>query len=464
MTLQNIWQTRYELLAKDLEEPTTTLNIERHFPFNSLEYAYSDQINLYKEPWSTVCKVEKKDLISGSPFERSKFRPEGYSCWDSIIALPVSKFRTQEPYKNSKVIKAVRQKNPKGLASTWVTPFELKVPDSGTLTIKLPKTGDSWNLLEYIHVMTHMRYDRLFSESKPDYDFGFMSKQFHKMMAEVLVALLFDLPIVLNDPDTILPGGLNVYIDFNEREHVMMVPAMREPPKPDKILSGIFVTTRSHPMPYGFITKSLQFTANDRWCCLPTTFTIVGWEGLDFIAHQALVKSEYGKEYFYGVHPDDLLPISWLKQYIDGAKESFTGVQLTDLWGSKEFEAQINRVRALPCSYCMSLDMKTIDVPEKPRGRIRRGTHRAAIYWDDYVKDLKKIALIALSAAKRFSLAGELVLFRNRKERIKNHKKAINSWTEKRIYNVSMSKMTKGRKITKKAREIVERLGYEGST
>jgi hypothetical protein len=328
---------RYKLLTTgpgNICNPAAS-NVAKYAPFQSDDYAHARVLGDLASPeWKHAFDTDPYALLHPNPFELSQYRISNldqdsaksvyrFRCWDSAIAIPACGIRAPEPKPfgsvqivrrtneqwNGEALPAILHTGPLGKDGALLRPRGRHIFD-----LTATRKDFAWDLLEMAHVMGHQH-----DEFTPDVHTR--NKALHnsascmqRAITEIVFAIMYGLPVDVGTDR--LPGAPNTYFgtdlkcttDF--RKPVLRLPwKTNDAPRPDTTLSIALSTVFIQPHPHGFTTNTGECDADDIWCCMPSIVAVVGWEGIDFITHQALGYNPFSSKRrgHYTVPADDLL-------------------------------------------------------------------------------------------------------------------------------------------------------------
>lgn len=244
--------------------------------------------------------------------------------------------------------------------------------------------ADGWQLLEAAHVLTHFDGDHRVVRDPPMKHVRFsLAKYFHRSLSELAVSLVLGLPLDVRDRrlsdagDSRLPFGLNTAPSTNILDPVLGVPF--EGPGSlviDRTTGTVCCGLHIAPPPHEFWKAEHPAHELDRWSCLPTLVTLVGWETPDILTHSSLAtyRSSRSRPLFFARHAHDLMPVEYLVQYINlsrglrGLPEDLPGFQhVRDWMKTPEYRQALKRTPPFPCAHCMALNSGSPATPRRPR-------------------------------------------------------------------------------------------------
>lgn len=436
-------QLRYDLLIKKdggINTPAAP-SICPRAPFDTLDYPYANRLGSLDSPeWRTLFRTKPEHIIAGNPYAQSTQR-NGFACWDTAIAVPACDIRSDK-------ITSLNQLSPTRNVNTFwtneVTPSLRTVGAiSGDGKISRPRIAgysvdykalDYYELIETAHVLAHIRGDEQKIGKKTHYAQSFTDRHMVQAIAEMTVALLFNLPINVsrywkNNGEPNLPYGIKVTATTNYQEPMLIIPWKGDKaPAFDETVMIVHTAVHVEPYPYGFITGSNKYNINDRWCCMPALVTIVGIECIDYITHQNVVV--VGHEPCYVTHYLDLLPPAYLANVISlgeqvyGKAQSSIEMTQVDTWvNSRYFDNAFMETPPLPCRECLLHNRAAEGKPIRPEVRPPK-TLKKDNPWYKYEQDIKKLLRIIRNAVTLDLLRffGSKCVRENLRERARRYK------------------------------------------
>ena len=438
--------------------PCTDKLVYPYAPYSDSNYWQRKRIGIDGAPWKTIHNVKPVKLIDPDPFMPSKYRENGYNCWDAAIGIAATASRSSKiippqhlmanklcnTYWSQKLQPAINNVGP-SLESDYVRRAE------DTYIVDFTRIPNGWFYLEIAHALTHKELDNRYSNDKWHKERPETSHTFCKWVAKIAVAYAYGLPLCTNKafypklqeadfPDV----GLSVYVSKTYDNPVNSIPINKdEALLVDKTLAAVNVGIFSEPHPYGFITGTLDSTPQDRWCCMPTLAVISGWDTVENICHQPFVsRVPYGRTpVCYGIHPMDLMGPDLLWGYLQlwrmhrAAEQkptlpdtNYTCVYLDSVLNTKMFEELYLYSPPLPCKYCMTWNYKTERKPERPDGRAPTAAkelkNKNMWMWRLYYRDVQAVEDIIERAVLRY----ETTLYKSRSAAERLRRKRKKNW------------------------------------
>ena len=438
--------------------------VSKYWPFTNSEYHYTPQLgHINNYPWDKLLAMDPKKLIHPNPFELSQLRrrKDGTPCfriWDSTVAIPACSYRTNRPM-DVKDIAPVRRNNTFWLqtilpALQRVGPLGMNgdiVRTSGRYILDFTRMEHKygWKLMEAAHVLAHLRADDKAEHRKYATVMGRTSGRFMEAVSEITAAMFYDLPMdvtnkmtgTVAEPDTYFLTELKS--SSKTRIGAIKLPCLNnEAPRFDRTLSVMLVNILIEPPPLGFITGGMTWQEHDRWTGMPTLAIIAGWEGIDYITHQALGETP-GSPIDYVVPCVDLLDPDSYWYYLWLARQAVkpSGEPLfedprvaaarpdsrwryIDEWiESPEYAKLLAQTPPLPCKSCMQINTAAEGAPKRPRGRRPANKDEASKEWLAWFKAEDDIYGIAKNAIESYETLwyGGANAMRTRRARKKAH-------------------------------------------
>ena len=383
------------------------------YPFSSSDYPYYDISSkalqqlatcrpetLFDGSLSTLSDLRSKPSdYEGLPPEASKYK---FQVWDSAMGIPACAIRRAgerhpskiKPFRNCNtrwfqaLLPAMLHVGPIGKNKSQVRPEGRFIFDLSKLEPHLAHL-----LLEIAHVIAHRRGDYHREARSYAVGVGRTAGHLRGIMAEIVIALLFDLPIDVSarnfkrpaEPD--LPYGLEVKTTTHFHSPVMRIPCIKpETTRFDETLGIALVSVYIEPVPYGYIRHSGETTNLDCWSCMPTIFALCGWEGVDVITHsdvgryedspvswymraEDLLEPETLWNYFFDMsqttRPDGkpLFPYPWEIANVQGGRWWY----IMDWIHTPEYQVLLAQTPPFPCKMCMSFNPDAKGSPKIPR-------------------------------------------------------------------------------------------------
>ena len=442
-------------------------NICKFAPFDHADYYYGNKIgSLINPKWQKLLTMTPSELIEPDPFKQSEYR-NGLKCWDAAIAIPACSLRSNRieslkqvgtirninNYWTNEVVMALRKVGP-------LQPGKLLRP-SASFMVDLVSIEDGWTILEAAHVLAHVRGDFEKVKPKPRRPINYY---FKRTLAELIVSLIFDLPIRIgnyrnkNTGSSDLPYGIYINVtDSFATPYVRIACKNKNALMPDDVIAVIQVALHIEPYPYGFTSGTLNYDLNDRWACLPTIINIVGFEIVDYILHQNIVTSNKQPEYV--MHHLDLLPPNFINNYIALGKQhgefkpdNIEWFKFEDWLDSESFRLLKAATPPLPCMDCLMHNYMSEGKPNKPKGWLPKQIKKNSA-WDRYTKDIKGIFNLIRSATRmyeaQFLKGGLKSLKLEWKIRSNNWKARLKNLKRTELLESALVKTKEGKQLTK---------------
>jgi hypothetical protein len=435
--------------------PATDRHVVDHAPFMTSHYPHAVAMGDILGPdWCKVLDSDPRDLIDPNPFTDSRFREGGKQVWDAAVGIPACEHRISEIVSMSRT-PALRNCNRYWQdvalpALSFVGPLgsgqEILRPTAPYM-IDFTELDEGWMYLEAAHVLAHMRGDTKRMSKNPGIVPSSTLGKFQSAVAEIAVALIYDMPLYIGLHDEGRPAtpdfedmGLEVKSSSSFGLPMLRAPwANREALRFDETLGVVSVAVFMEPHPYGYTTGTLKHSAHDKWCCMPTIAMVTGWETSDIITHQPLVSGKPENPDYpicYGTHPMDLMPPDLLWAYLAlgmrkrkrALRVDATHMYVNDWIMSPQFEEEWFRTPSFPCKGCMGWNHKTEGRPRKPPGflpprhKVKSGSPEALYY-----KEVDLVHGIVENAVKDF----EALYYSNRAVRNRVRAARKRGWNAK---------------------------------
>lgn len=466
-------------------------------PFTYSKYVYAGRMGyLGDEPWLTIVKQDPASLLVDNPFEPSKYRRPGLAIWDSVVGIKACRRRnpyaaiglreipitsTNNQYWDKKLCPAINRIGPLGPNGTILRPEDEYIID-------LTKMGEmGYRIRLAAHALAHMHGDKIDAErSSKKKVITRLTGFIEQFTAELVTAYIYGLPfntalrLDIRNDCSFKQYGINVKTSTQFENPVLKVPWNNNGALAfDETLAVLNVAIFIEPHPFGWTTRTMQYTNKDHWCCSPTIVMITGWELVDFITHQPLVSSNpdnHAIPVCYGVHPLDLMGPDQFWSYLAmanterGAPKYTAELRDVEEWlYSDDFTKLINTYPPLPCGLqCMTINDRAEGAPVRPRDLrpFKKGTDKVLeSAWDRYDKECKSLKKVMLEpAVKNY----EAIFYGNRREsllrrrtQIDNYKRVRRVVDEQRIWHTALMKIKEGKDLN--ARELRVKAQYEAS-
>lgn len=455
------------------------------YPFVSNRYIHQQLIgDMSLEPWTTVRKVPRVDLFAHNPFELSDFRQDDnrncFKMWDFICSTPsprkwiqnITRISNMPHSRNESnrywydvLLPAMGMVGPIGEDNKILRPVDRYIFDLKTIS-------DGWELLEAAHVLAHLNADVTHTGRWYAHERAPTQRQVWDKLAEIAVALTFNLPI---DTGKRVPGmpciphyGLEIKSSNVFGNPCLQVPVSSlDAPPPDKTLAVVCTGVFIEPHPYGVMLGLDEYKLIDRWACMPSAVVIAGWELMDIISKQPLISVNPGnskKPVHYGMRAGDLLPPDSLRVYLELARRTVhIGEVVCDKrhrlvreWlASDEYHQIMMGMPPLPCRQCLCINRRAEGAPQRPSGRPPKTLdrkdpkHDKWLRFDDALTLIHKIgtkAAVAFEGTTTFENRAQCIL--QRKQRKRNHQARLDDMKEDAWYKKMCIKHHKGKDLT----------------
>lgn len=466
--------------------PSSDLLVVEYAPFCSQDYPYYKRIgSLSADPWHTILGQRPTDLVDPNPFAPSRFRDEGYQVWDAAIGVPACQhrvsrvismrdtpiLRNHNRHWNDIVGPALLRVGPLGENKKLLRPTASWIFD-------LTEMDDGWWILEAAHALAHLRGDTKNSTRYWAKGLSKVGPHIQAYVAEIIVALAYDLPLDVGPRDQGKPAepdfpcyGIEVKSSSSFESPFLRAPwTNREALRMDETLAVVSVAIFIEPHPYGFISGTLQHTARDRWCCLPSMAMIVGWETVDVIAHQPLVSSKPSERHVptcYGMHAADMMPPDLFWGYLELGRKARGPAQTNDrymyFWdwvASPQFRRLINETPPMFCKGCLNWNYYAEFRPERPKGKepgraeARKKHLGNWLRWYSEVDAIHGIIERSVLDFERKFHGSRAACNRRRKDRREGHKAKMERLKEDRWYDEARAKIKEGKTLTRHHKRV----------
>lgn len=449
-------------------------DVYKYAPFDHSDYFYANKVgSLISNKWQKILNLNPTELITPNPFEQSLHR-NGLACWDAAIGIPacsirsskitslkqLSSIRNTNTYWINEVVNALRNVGP-------LQPGKLLRP-TASFMVDLVACPEGWTILEAAHVLAHVRGD--FEKVKRVKPRKPISYYFRNALAEIIVAIIFNLPIGITNyrhrpyGTAMLPYGIFINVtDSFAAPYVRIACKNKNALMPDNVITVIQVALHIEPYPYGFTSGTLNYDIHDRWACLPTIINIVGFEIVDYLLHQSIIINNKQSEYV--MHYLDLLPPNLISNYIELGKEAGTykpdnieWFMFDDWLDSESFRLLRLATPPLPCTDCLMHNYMSEGKPIKPKGWLPKKIKKNTA-WDRYVKDNKSIFNLIRNATRiyeaQFLIGGLKSLKAEWRTRISNWKSRLKNLKRTELLESALIKTKEGKQLTKTEDKIL---------
>jgi len=484
---------RYDLFTAgpgNICEPAAS-NVARHAPFDHVDYPYRDKIgSMEARPWGELRRQPAASLVNPNPFAPSMHRKKGFACWDAAVAIPACNTRIAAirhlveipAVRHSNVLwrqtiePSLRRAGPLGTAGRLIRP-------TGPWIFDITRMKNGWKILEAAHVLAHHRGDHKTSYSQWTYDHSRTGGHYQGGLAEIMVSIAYDIPLDVSDKQMGIKGDPDTYYRAEVKSSSRFrLPLIKMPwkggeaPRFDAMLAVLDTGVFIEPHPYSVISKTGQYSMEDRWCCQPTIVVIAGWESIDFIMHQALgslhdTSRDPNAPMDYVVHPADLLGPDLFWGYLALGYRRY-GVPVPDeRWQyfhewieSDHYKGLLAETPPLPCNECMRINSRALGAPQRPEGPRPKG--KMPPVWKKYYDERRTILKTVEKAIESYealcygSQQGCLTGRRGRKAGYKA--KLVRLRQEARL-DRAIEKVRKGERLTDAERGLYYAAKNEGS-
>ena len=399
-------------------------SVSHNRAFSGTAYDDISDPALSYERWKRVRLRKPMELVDPNPFVRSPDRDGGYRCWDAVVRIPDPAWRNSKP-EHLYRLRSIRGCNrqwvqeiwPKLMRWTLMGPEELgRLLESWIFDLRLIPHG--WEVFEAAHVLAHMRGDRLLASTKEGpADLFPLAALFRRCVAEVIVALAYDLPLDVGNRcvsqygDTNLPYGISVGSSIWLSDPKLTVayegPAMMQL---DRTLGLVDVgmMIRAHPAAYDI--GSTQHTETDRFAWMPRLVCIAGWETPATLFHWLLAQPCPDGPIFPAMSAADLMTPDSFWAYLalgtlhrGSPPGGPTWKRLFEWMNSGEYLEAYARTPPLPCKHCLTVNRRVENAPQRPQHRPPRSGKLARDRdWHLYVQDVRKITRIIENATVEY--------------------------------------------------------------
>lgn len=438
-------------------------DILKFYPFEHAEYKYKHRVGrLSEEPWSTLCGKQPVSLLNPDPFALSN---RGLACWDTAVAIPACVLRSGH-------VTTINQLTPSRNVNTyWLTAMteamrhigpratgEILRPVAPFLA-DLTKMDQGYMLLEAAHILAHERGDEDSIIGYKAFDATTTLYHFKQAIAELIVGLLYDIPIYVDKLSAnqargkpTMPAGIVVNTTDDFKSPILYVDcAGNDSLAFDEATVIIHVALYTEPHPYGYVDGTNRVKTDDYWCCHPTMINIIGWECVDYITHQQIV--ELNRKTYYGIHHNDLLPPDMLIPLLPEMPRG-TGWYKVEQWmTSSDFNMKYWRTPPLPCKNCLMHNRKTELRPVKPDGKAPKRLEKKHTAWRHYTAAIRAIFTIIQQASmwrEASILSGEMRQARKIwRIRIQGYKQKLLDIKQSRKLFKVLDKVKKNKALTK---------------
>lgn len=411
-----------------------------HTPFMGGEYIHRTHIpNMNKSPWPELCEGDPRAMIEPDPTAPSRWRPDGYACWDAAMAIPDSIHATTVLSSSTRSIPALRKCN-----TFWpqyqamlnrvgrLSPGGPVLRYTGPWTFDLTQMGDvGWRLLEAAHVLAHLRVDAKVGKIKSEWHNASYYNQLSSILSELVVGYALDIPVDVSVHNPGMYGypdmeyyGISVKTTTDEFEpKLRMTVSKGDAPYPDKSLIHILTTVHIEPTPFNYEGKEIRtedYHWHDAFACKPSIVSIVGWESIDVITHQQRIDTAaHGPNYIMPAY--DLMSPDTLWLYLklcekrwgkpvtgdyyglparDGKRPITSRLAYVGEWikqDNAEYVRLLRRTPPFPCKCCYTTNYNDANAKRRPSGRMPNERKlKGNKHWQEYIKARNKILKLTL--------------------------------------------------------------------
>ena len=378
------------------------------------------------EPWNRICDTPAVELMPDMPFERSRFRKDGYAMWDLIVGGGASGFRRNIEGRKIRI----RQQVPSRSTNTArKRMWELYARNELTLCQNVLQIGDrkAWSeRLDRAHAMAHAELDARWRSSALESSLSVGAREFAQAFAELAVAELYNMPVADCRPRHgagRLPYG--IYVSMTTRNSftapaMAMFPFDRKLDLVDRVFAVVHVVVEIGADPVAMVMPGAAPSPwEDQWSGQPVRAMVMGWETADWFGAQDVGLRPYtafaephGEMVFYS-HPDDLMPMDTFGFYL-AAAERDCATPDGRIYRRAELAGRETRSRSplLPCHMCLLANRDVTEQSGRPDYRIPPGWKNHP-EWVAYFDKTRKI----IRCAARSSMVYEPALRKLRASR-----------------------------------------------
>ena len=461
------------------------------FPFDSPDYPWTGVVDehLGASTARRLSRMSPDELVRIDPYETSEM--SGWpGVWDSAIGIPASRIRATPA--SSKSIPAFRAINDAWQNRTYqdlgnigrtTVDGEYRRP-SGEWILDAVTDRRGWWLLELAHMLAHRAEDASELARRPlPYDYGRNGELFQTMLFRAFLCRKFGLPLDTrpgepcdDSMDPFSRYGIVPFVSSSYRNPVLRVPANgRGCLEPGKAVCVVCGSERIEPTPHSIATGSDTWLAMNRWSCLPTIVSFVGWELVDVVTHAPLVANPWSGSSDYAMAPMTLQEAPSFVHLLECAARARGSCEpdfdrywpVDEYLESDRFQKDLSESPPLPCKRCLKLNMESDGSPERPRskrpdkpakdGDPMTPEQREWFEWDAKMNKVYQVVEKATKYMEIRELGAEKAV-RARKSRKSAYSKKVNTLRRTEFLRRKAEKLRKNGFISK-AEEIETKIG-----
>jgi len=525
---------RYELITKGYNGGGSLLSTNKavgRLPLLSSSNHWYSELRVFSVIHAELGKEDPAKLIHPNPFKLSDIRVGHKPCfniWDQALALN-DPFADASSYSRPSDVAPLRKINEHWTetingAVSKAGPFggRIRRPVGPYIYDLLRSDEDiAWDTLNLAMVKLMLSVD-----SFVDGSFGILAKAYKSVVASIVVSSLYGLPVRIGGKSARNYIGYKASVvtcDGHENASMLLPALSEESPRPDRDIGYVLVSIYTQPHPSSLSSGVIQADKEDRWCGMPTSVYVAGWETVEYVARQRLYKPSYSNKVFYAVPAADLMPPATFWAYLamgtrardrDGtlllpqhmeevekskaklaeyedllsgfkndpnydairnrvwsvATEEGLTLYRKDLEGTDYYAWALGTTPPLPYAPCLSINRNSDGAPKRPLGFMPKNAREIkGTEWEDWVAKTKTFTEIVEKSAKLYEGSRKGYSASSRARRLRS--KRWNKLNKQRKLNDRLkkiqAKMLIGRRTTKTDRRFLseqeDRINHENS-
>ena len=241
---------------------------------------------------------------------------------------------------------------------------------SGDYVWDITSMKKSWDIIRAAHILTHKYL------GKVD-DYSASASMLDLFIFKICLAMRYDLvidtePKNAKDEDTLDSldkRGIRLLVTPNFRKPKLDFPCTGpQALVPDRDTMVVVGSVHTEPQPNPGNVDKGKWMESNRWSCLPTIASFVGWQTVDEISSAPLVQyKKHGNLYFeipvVGLEPPSVFPYLFPEADKGDGKRYF---KVNDWLKSKKFQIDLKNSLTLPCKSCMRVARGIEGCPVRP--------------------------------------------------------------------------------------------------
>ena len=270
------------------------------------------------------------ELVEDNPWASGN--PE--SLWNTVAAVPACGWR--KIFDRSHRPVPVRGTNATYVSQTLPALLKAGPEAGGWRRVKHPYVFDlvghalGWRTLVAAHTLAFMQ-----ELQYPGSGYPFL--RMRQWLAKAAVCLRYGLPFFDGDLDPVSafrlkPSGIRVIAANGIKHPVTEIPVSGpQSMTPFTDTGAVCVGIGCEGLPSGFRNGTGRWSAATRWCCMPSSAVILGWELADVLTHMPVLRHRDA----YAVHVQDLMPAETFTEVVAASGGPGSGMTLAEFLDSE---------------------------------------------------------------------------------------------------------------------------------